>query len=551
MGTIVKFKPNIDYYYSRGLNQYESDNFIDALKNYREAYKLAESSAGDDFKAMLEVEMACCYRNLNLMRETQLMYYKALAGSNPDAAFDSVIGLIDVFGTHGDDEALKYYMDIAARRGFSRDLDYIDAAAQFFAQRDYKVEPTPDKNMFDLGKKLLEAGQFDFARQLLEVIPPSSGSYGEACVKLSTLYNNSNDPEKALYYAECAGKSDGCVENRVNIVLALYKLGRSEEYAEALEELLETDTDDIAGLVHIIRAMAIVGNAEAVVKFGAKLSRISPQKAPMLCYAVALANSGELREARKIMVTLQALFPYDAVVRVFSVIIGNLTEKSELSLLCELPENAENEILYSLNNVLTECGNDKNKLKNRLREPEFYTGILMVFQMGSDNSKRLLAEMVADIPYFERYIRDCLMDPGYPDADKRILLPVAIEKFKRRPVYLTCRDVCRPLYGKAPAKAPRAWRMAYCIACSAIALFGCEDYENELDAAFDKLHDALSSGGSVDETAAAAVVANRIKPVSPLADDECCIELFGADKETYFDYKKRIGKSGRKQNTKG
>ena len=306
-----------------------------------------------------------------------------------------------------------------------------------------------------------------------------------------------------------------------------------------------------ASLMFCVGAMAIVGNAEAVVKFGAKLSRISPQKAPMLCYAVALANSGELREARKIMVTLQALFPYDAVVRVFSVIIGNLTEKSELSLLCELPENAENEILYSLNNVLTECGNDKNKLKNRLREPEFYTGILMVFQMGSDNSKRLLAEMVADIPYFERYIRDCLMDPGYPDADKRILLPVAIEKFKRRPVYLTCRDVCRPLYGKAPAKAPRAWRMAYCIACSAIALFGCEDYENELDAAFDKLHDALSSGGSVDETAAAAVVANRIKPVSPLADDECCIELFGADKETYFDYKKRIGKSGRKQNTKG
>ncbi len=549
MGTIVKFKPNIDYYYTRGLNEYESDNFIDALKSYREAYRLAENCASDDFRTILEVEMACCYRNLNLLRETQLMYYKSLTGNpNPDAAFDSVLGLIDLFGTHGNDEALKYYMEVAAKKGFSRELDYIDTAAQFFSQCDYKVEPSPDRNMYELGKKLLETGQFDFSRQILEVIPPDSSAYGEACVKLASLCNDNGEHEKALEYAEIAEKLCPSTENKVNTVLALHGLKRTAEFEEALEDLASVEADDVVSLVHIIRVMAIIGSTENVIKFGSRLSRISPQKAPMLCYAVALSNSGELREARKVMVTLQALYPYDAGVRVFSRLISNLTEKSDFSLLCELPEDTESEILSTLNAVLSECDNNKVKLKARLRDPDLHTGVLMVFQLGSDNSKRLLCDLVADIPFFERYMRDCLMDPCYPDSDKRIILPVAIKKFKKRPVYLTCRDICRPLKGAPPAKTSGKWRDVYSLAYSAIALFGTQDYEKQFDCVFGQLKDALDYESGIDEIAAAAVLVNRLNVISVLSGDECCIELFGADKEKYFKYKALLQSKRNKNN---
>ena len=50
----------------------------------------------------------------------------------------------------------------------------------------------------------------------------------------------------------------------------------------------------------------------------------------------------------------------------------------------------------------------------------------MVFQFGSENSKRLLCDVVAQIPFFEEYIRECLMDSGFPEADKRIMVPIAI-----------------------------------------------------------------------------------------------------------------------------
>ncbi len=544
MGTVVKFKPDIDYYYARGLNQYESDNFIDALKSYREAYKLVEASNADDFRSVLEVEMACCYRNLNLLRETQLMYYKALANSGPDSAFDSIIGLMDVFGSNGNDEALKYYMNMAAKRGFSREFDFVDAATQFYAQRDYKVEPTNEQNMLELGKRLLEAGQFEFARQMLEMVPEGTSSYGEANSKLSALYNAAGEHEKAL---RCAEKADNSgVERAVNTVLALFKLGRTEEYEEALQELSACSVEDVTAISQIIRMAAIIGRADLIVKFGGKLSRISPLRGPTLCYAVALANCGQLREARKTMVTLQALYPYDAVIRVYARLISKLGGASDFPLTCELPPAAEAEILEELNGVLAECGDDRNALKAKLRDENLRVGILMIFQAGSDNSKRILCDIVAEVPFFERYIRDCLMDPLFPDSDKRILLPIALKRFKKRPLYLTCRDICRPLFGKAPARISGKWKDAYYLAYSTVALFGCEGFEREFDAVFGKLYASLGGEPNINEVALAAVIANRIKKVNPLNDDECCIELFGADKEKYFKYKNMSEKKGTK-----
>lgn len=546
MGTIVTFHPNIDYYYSRGLSLYESDNFIEAIKNYREAYRMAQSGANGDFRSVLEVEMACCYRNLNLLREAQLMYYKALSDNNPDTAFDSIIGLVDVFGTSGNDEALKYYMDMAAKRGFSRELDYIDAASQFFSQRDYRVEPTHEKNMLELGKKLMEAEQFDFARQLLEVVPPDSPSYSEACMSLAVLHNvHTGDGERALSYLEKVKTPSYPAEILVHTAIACKHAGKEEEYAAALDELSALDPDDITSLTHIVRAMAHLNDPDLVIKYGRKLAAVSPQRTAMLSYALALANRGELREARKILVMLQALYPYDAAVRVFSSLIARAGEKTDFSLTGELPAGAEDEMLARLNDVLAECGTDRDRLRASLHEGDLCTAVLMVFKAGSDNSKRILADIVAEVPYFERYIRDCLMDPSVPDADKRILLPVALKRLRRRPVYLTCRDICRPLFGKPPAKTVGKWRDIYCMAYGAIALFGFENFEDEFDDVFVRLRSLLSSERDPDESAAAALLSHLLDIVPPLSDDECCIELFGADKETYMAYKRIATGSGR------
>lgn len=538
MGTIVTFKPDIDYYYSRGLNQYESDNFIDALKNYREAYRFADE-ADEEFRSVLEVEMACCYRNLNLLRETQLMYYKALGDCNTDAAFDSIIGLIDVFGTSGNEDALKYYMDMAARRGFSREMDYIDAAAQFFSQRDYRVEPTPEHNMYELGRRLTEAGQYDFARQLLEVIPESSPVYRDACTKLVALYNASGNHEKALEYANKVMESAPSTEVLVGKVVAYYKLGNTAEYESALQELISFCPDDVLSLSQVIHAMAIVGNGEMVIRFGRKLSAISPQRNPMLCYALALCNAGDLREARKLMVTLQALYPYDAVIRVFSSLIASQNEATDFSLTCELPSAVEDELLSSLNTALNECKGDRTALRERLRDPSLHTAVLLVFQAGSENSKHILADIVADIPFFERYMRDCLVDPCFPDDDKRILLPIALRRFRKRPVWLTTHDICRPLGGRAPAKCNEKWKEIYYATFSAVALFGCEDFEREFNAAFAKLYGVLGDESRPDVKAAAALLAHRVRLVPALDDDACCVQLFDADEETYKAYKKK------------
>lgn len=532
----------MDYYYTRGLNFYENDNYVEALKNYREAYKYVEGASDTEFRAILEVEMACCYRNLNLLRETQLMYYKALSDSKYEASFDGVIGLIDVFGTGNNADALRYYMDYAAKKGYSRELDYIDAATQFFSQRDYRVEPSPDQNMLELGKKLVETGQYEFARQLLDVIPPEAPAYRESCAVLSTLYNGCGEYEKALAYAEKASAYGVSVETQVNTVLALYKLGRTEAFEEALEALTSGDVNDVASLSRIVRTAALLGDCELVKKFGKKLAAVSPLRGPMLSYAVALSNTGELREARKIMVMLQALYPYDAVVQVYSQSIAACTEPSDFSLTGELPQASETRILESLNAVLAESDGDRNQLRIKMRDRELRTGILMIFQAGSDNSKRILCDLAADVPYFERYIRDCLMDPGYPDADKRILLPIAVRKFRKRPIYLTCRDICRPLYGKPPMRASAKWREAYCLAYSTLALFGCENYEKDFDTVFSGLQLALGKESNIDDLALAALIANRTGKVSALRDNECCIELFGADRETFLRYKNKLGK---------
>ena len=209
--------------------------------------------------------------------------------------------------------------------------------------------------------------------------------------------------------------------------------------------------------------------------------------------------------------------------------------------------------MAELNGVLSACGGDRGELRNRLRDPELYTGVLMIFQAGSDNSKRLLCDVVADIPFFERYIRDALIDPGFSDADKRLLLPVALRRFRKRPVYLTCRDVCRPLYGRPPAKISHRWKEVYCLAYGAAALFGCENFEREFDAAFLRLHDAVALDDPSDDAAVAAVLTNRLHLVPPLSDDECCIELFGADKEKYRKFKQAsagVGNRDKKRNVR-
>lgn len=552
MGTIVKFKPDMDYYYTRGIADYESDNFADAIKNFREAYNIAKSEESEGYHSIMAVEMACCYRNLNLLREAQLMYYKTLTDCDPDTSFDSVLGLIDIFITSDKEEAYKYYMDYAAKKGYSRELDFIETTAQFRAAHDFHVEPTPDRGMYNLGKKLMEIGQLEFARQLFETIPPDAQAYGDACVKLATLYNDKGEYEKALACAETVNKNSGCVESRVNAILALYKLGRTEEFEAAVAEL-DTVDEDVTGLVQIIHVMALVNNTQLVLKFGRKLVRISPQKMPMLCYAIALANSGELREARKTMVLLQALYPYDAAVRVFASLIARSTEKTDFSLVCEIPHDVEEQILSELNGVLSECENDRELLAEKLKSPSLRTGVLMVFQFGSENSKRLLCDVVAQIPFFEEYIRECLMDSGFPEADKRIMVPIAIKRLKRRPLYITCRDVCRPHYGKPPVKASAKWRDAYSNAYGVIAMLGCQSFEKEFNLEFGKLYKALGGESGVDETAVAAVLVSRMKVIQIIGDDESCIELFGANEENYYRYKtlsqrKKINKT---KNNKG
>lgn len=536
MGTIVKFQPSIDYYYTRGLDLYENDNFIDALKNYREAYRLTEQGSGADYRFVVEMEMAYCYRNIHLSREAMLMFYKSIADGTPDSAFDSILGLLEMFATDGNEDAFRYYTDLALKMGFGHDLALSDDALRIFGQSEYRVEPTNEENMYEMSKKLIETGNFEFAKQLLEVIPESSLIYPEACGKLASLYNASGEYEKAL---ECAGRARGGADGTealVNSVLALHKLGRTEEYREALDELAGSGDMDILRLSRLIHVMAIVGDRDLVIKFGARLASVAPLKNPMLCYAIALANAGDLREARKTMVLLQALYPYDALVRVYSEQISALKSASDFSLTCELPPQVEGGILSRLNGVLGECAGDRDELRERLADPSMRTGVLMVFQAGNDKSKSIIADVAIDQPFYEQYIRDCLMDPGFPDADKRLLLPIALRRLKKRPVYLTCRDVCRPLFGKAPSRLGARWSEAYYTAYATVALFGYEDFEHEFDIAFDRVHAALGREPSVDKAALAAVIARCSGVVTALRDDQCCIELFDADGKKYFNY---------------
>ena len=538
MGTIVKFKPDGDYYYSRGLSYYESDNFLDALKNYREAYKFVEKSGDEIFRAIIEVEMACCYRSLGLFRESQLMYYKALSANDGDTSFDSILGLIDILGSSGSEDALAYYMHTAIRRGFSRDLDYMEVAAQFYDKRDYKVEPPPEQNVLELGKKLLCAGQYEFASQLLELIPPEAETYGEARVKLAALNNSRGMHEKALRYLAEANGCEREVEKLINEIMAYYKLNKSDEFTSAVEELKFIETDSVIDLAQIVHVSAIVGERDLVLKFGKTLYAISPQKGAMLCYAIALSNSGYLRDARKVMVDLLALYPFDAAVRVYSYLISSSGEATDFPLTGDIPAEVERKILDKLNGTLELCGADKLTLKSRLKEDDMQTPVLMVLQAGSEKSKSLLSDVIADIPYFERYIRDCLMDPAYPEEDKRMLLQAAVKKFKKRPIYFTARDICKPVYCRPPAKSG-AWREAYCLAASSLAAFGLSGFEDDLDAAFDDLKAAIG-GPHPSIPALAALMANRVGRVAALEDDECCIELFDANKKIYFDYKNRV-----------
>ncbi len=547
MGTIVKFKPDMDYYYTRGVASYESENYTDALKSFREAYVLACNESQDGYHSIMTVEMACCYRNLNLMREAQLMYYKTLTDCDPDTSFDSVLGLIDIFSSTEKEEAYKYYMDYAAKKGYSRELDFIETTAEFRARKDFRVEPSPDRAIYNLGKKLMDIGQLEFAAQMFETVPKETAAYADACVKLATIYNDGGDYARALECAEYANSVSPNTESKINAALALYKLGREKQYLTAIEDI-EVSDDDISNLARMVNISAITGNAESVIKYGRKLLRVSPQKMPMLCYAIALSNSGDNREARKIMVTLQALYPYDATVRVFASLIARSTDKTDFSLVCDIPQEVETQILADLNDVLASCENDRELVKQKLCDSSLVTGVLLVFKFGSENSKRLLCDLVAEIPFYENYIRDCLMDPGLSESDRKIMFPVAMRRFKKRPIFVTCRDVCRPHYGRPPAKASAKMRDAYVNAYSVIALLGCQAFEKEFNYEFNKLCSALSGVRNVDETAAAAVLVGRMKVIQIIGSDESCIEMFGADRETYMKYKELS--QGRKSSAK-
>ncbi|MDE7395293.1 MAG: hypothetical protein K2M95_04155 [Clostridiales bacterium] len=543
MGKIVNFKPNIDYYYSRGLNRFDNENYVEAIKCYREAYRIAEGTDAE-FLPILDEELACCYRALNLVPEAQLMYYKAITCTNDDVVFDGVMGLVELFGAAGNDDALRYYMDVAAKRGYNHEFDYIDAARAYTSRHEYRAEPLPDERMLELGKRLLDAGQYPFAREILEGVPKDSASRGEACAKLAVLYNVFGDYNRALDAADEAVEKNGySIETAVSMLIAYYKGGYTKDYEECLADLYAQDVRNVNDLCQIVRAFGITENAEGVVKFGRKLFALSPMRTPSLCYALALSNSGQLREARKVLVDLQALYPYDAIVKAFAVLVSQATEKTDFSLSCDLPPAVAKELLQGLNDVLDDAGGDKVRLKKALRDPALYMSVLMIFQAGSENSKRIIAEAVADIPYFETYIRNCLMDPSYPDTDKRLLLPVALRRFKHRPVWLTCRDVCRDLYGRAPQNCKKRWGEAYYTAYSTVALFGCADFEDEFDAAFASLYGALQTENDLDVPALSALIAHRMRRIPALESDECCIELFGADSKKYFAYKEKSRKT--------
>ncbi len=422
---ILEFDQPADFYYRAAQRMMDNADFISALPLMRTAVK----KEPDHYE--YGIALAEVLTELARFEESNRVLFEMIerrVDIDADCFFCLGCNFMGMNDFEKARESFEKYLQIAPEG------EYRDEVEDFFLFFDAEMEEMQtflaDANedeacrRADEGKRLLDAGEYEKAVEMLENIGTDDITFSYAKNNLALAYYCMKNIEKAQAITqEVLQKEKNNVHANCNMAVFLYEMGKQKEAALYLERLMGMRAGNAEDVFKIAVTLCELKQHEKALRFLRELRDRNPYDEKVLFYlAIASYNTKKWKDALNFLGDVRKL-DYPGVIAEYYIKAVNQTIQNpeqfcELDYIYQVPaEEARSKIRY-LNNCLKLPAPEFRLLwKDSL---EFYNTALWGLEYGDENIKLAIAGMIAGFAdkKAESVLRSFILKKNQPDSVK-------------------------------------------------------------------------------------------------------------------------------------
>ena len=531
MAKIHKLDNTADYYYDKGVNFSNNGEYTRAIDCFYRALRIDSSEEKYD----IFIEIAACYAMLGEHNSALRFYYKALAFNAKNE--DAFVGIISsLIALNKNPEAI-YYIDYSNAKNIIGD-DY-DVSVSHSTDK-FKVVGKYDREAsIYIARRLMKNGEYEYAKSILEEVPPQSKDYVEALNLIAMIYLGQ---EKFL---QAGLVCDGVLERSPQNVYALTSkivamhylndFAKRDEYAERLDRVEVKGEQDIR---KVAVCMQQIKNHALTLKYYKKLLDFSPNdKATNLILAILYHNEGKHSAAHSIMVKLTKLYPDCQIINFYArEFSGENDTVYEVSI--DIPTAVQEKRFNFLNEKLTSLKTVERVINYCKKNEDFYDLLRWILWSPQVKIAGHIANFLAQNKYFHPLLREMLVDPDVNYLPKRECLATFLEYAPKKNFALFLQDVVQFFKPRQPKfKVDSRINTAYWQVYSLCVFLSAEDFEKKINEKYRRFaivaNKILMEGVDVDSQTLAVLFANKTQIHPLFADVKYLCKLIDADHNKY------------------
>ncbi|MCH5163642.1 MAG: hypothetical protein J1F36_01350 [Clostridiales bacterium] len=498
--------------------------------------------------------------------ESALHYYFLERNSRNDSDIDVCIG--DTYAAMGlPREAIKHYMTAYAADRYNKDAleglivcyKDIDEDAAFYYLHcvlgqdgeefddfgvDYEPEYPPltvhdkkDKSeVMDEAVSLLESGNIDGAKELLESINRESYQYCDALLARASLAMDKANTTEAMALAdEALSVNPDHLGTHILKIMVYDSLGdkaNAEEWIAKLDALNPKQEDEVT---KVALCLANYKNTDLAEKYILRKLEFAPyDKLMLMCLSAIYAGKGDEHSAFKIANKVCSIYPNDIAVK-------EITSRIFSGQSIKMPD----EMFYLKRDWTKDIKQMFLEDIDSITQPESIKKIKWLLQNDDDlYLQSAVCALVTGMPEYDNLMNEILIDPFAPAIVKKQILLRRICDERTKKVKFVISNIFRSLKVKHPV-APDNLKYAYYYAFIALAVIELT-FERRLNREFKRLHEKyeICTDESKEQLPINAL-ATHLFYMTEGGIKERCLELFDCEQADFDKVSEMLGLQGR------
>ncbi|HEY8389535.1 MAG TPA: tetratricopeptide repeat protein [Clostridia bacterium] len=542
-GKVLEFLQDADYYFDRALEYLDSEEFLPALDDIRQAIKLEPDEL--DFKFLL----AQIYSDMGLFQKSNFEYFKLLA--TDENLGECYLRISQNYFMLKDETSAVNYLKKSIEFDFDEDeIIDVDELMQELNRGDFKLlsQNSEDEMLLSCVNKLISISEYDGALQLLQYIKSNSKHYinalNSAAFCNSCIDNPQQEIELSQKVLEYEPDNIGAL---CNISDGYVKIGDIEKAKEAAQKIINLNISDINEYFKVsIILLQCDFHEQAIKMLNSYLSYYPYNESALMLLSLAYYNQGEIELAKDYMYKLVRIDNSNTIAKYYNQLFQDNSQKpTKLPYIRQVPEEEVQRRISMFEKISTYTSIEMLKLIQA--DPDFFDYLKWLFNFGETKLSEKIIIKLAHVKFVDaqEFLRNCLVDPSLPYIIKQMILKKLVSVLPKHKIALLHEDQIKfisPKVTKQIFEFPRVYFEAYLDVFCSLA-FVDNDYERAFNRTVKKILNLIveTKASFHSRRNIGALFAYSFKRPEMFQDLDTVIKIFGADKKSLKIYLNKLG----------